>query len=139
MNKLDRFKKTIEYLKSKGIIRSQSDIARKMDIYPQPISKAYNGDERYLTNSFLNRYCSAFGYLFNIEWLLTGEGEMLSSTAETSSMVNSRNTVQNNSTLTFGSAGIEKELMEQLTRKDEQIKAQAEQIKILLQLLGERK
>ncbi len=146
MNKLDRFKKTIEYLKSKGIICSQSDIARKMEIYPQPVSKAYNGDERYLTDSFLNRYCSAFGYIFNIEWLLTGNGEMLSTDPHPQNVVNSQNTVQNNSTMSIGNKELEKELMEmlkrkddQIDRKDEQIKEQAQQINTLLRLLGERK
>lgn len=139
MNRLERLKKSIDYLIKNGYIHFQTDIAKKMDSHPQPVSRACNGDERYLTDKFLKRFNAAFNNIFNIEWLLTGEGEMLSSTAETTNMVNSRNTVQNNSTLTFGSAGIEKELMEQLTRKDEQIKAQAEQIKILLQLLGERK
>lgn len=139
MSKLDRFKKSVEYLKNKGIIRSQSDIARKMEVYPQPISKAYNGDERYLTDSFLNRYCSAFGDIFNIEWLLTGNGEMLSPDPKPQSVVNSQNTVQNNSSLSFGNTDIEKELIEQLKRKDEQLNEQAQQIKILLQMLGERK
>lgn len=139
MNKKDRFQKAFNYLKRCGIISSQTDIATTMETYSQNISRAYNGDERYLTDKFLNRFNTAFGNIFNIDWLQNGNGEMLSPDPKPQSVVNSQNTVQNNSSLSFGNTDIEKELIEQLKRKDEQINEQAQQIKILLQMLGERK
>lgn len=139
MNRLDRLKKAIEYLTNNGYIHFQTDIAKRMDSHPQPISKACKGDERYLTDKFLVRFNVAFGNIFNIDWLQNGNGEMLSPDPKPQSVVNSQNTVQNNSSLSFGNTDIEKELIEQLKRKDEQLNEQAQQIKILLQMLGERK
>ena len=139
MNRLDRFKKAIEYLTNNGYIHFQTDIAKRMDSHPQPVSKACKGDERYLTDKFLVRFNVAFGNIFNIDWLQNGNGEMLSPDPKPQSVVNSQNTVQNNSSLSFGNTDIEKELIEQLKRKDEQLNEQAQQIKILLQMLGERK
>ena len=139
MNRLDRLKKAIEYLTNNGYIHFQTDIAKRMDSHPKPVSKACKGDERYLTDKFLVRFNVAFGNIFNIDWLQNGNGEMLSPDPKPQSVVNSQNTVQNNSSLSFGNTDIEKELIEQLKRKDEQLNEQAQQIKILLQMLGERK
>lgn len=41
------------------------------------VSSAFNGDSRVLTNRFISRFNAAFDNLFNLGWLLTGEGEML--------------------------------------------------------------
>lgn len=153
MNKKERFQKAFEYLKKYGVITSQSDIAAIMETYSQNISRAYNGDDRYLTDKFLSRFNTAFSNIFNLDWLLTGEGEMLSPTANPTGIVNSQNTVQNNSTMSIGNKELEKELIEMIKRKDEQIKEQSqqisrkdeqidrkdEQINALLKMLGERK
>ena len=153
MNRLERLKKSIDYLMNNGYIHVQTDIAKKMDSHPQPVSRACNGDERYLTDKFLGRYNSAFENIFDIEWLKTGKGDMLSTAPHTQNVVNSQNTVQNNSTMSIGNKELEKELIEMLKRKDEQIDRKDEQIKeqsqqisrkdeqinALLKLLGERK
>ena len=65
------------YLIFKGIISNQQDIANKMNVSKSNISRALNGDEKYLTEKFLIRFNNAFENVFNINWLLTGEGEML--------------------------------------------------------------
>ena len=146
MNKKERFLKAYEYLKKYGIVNTQLDVATKIGAYSQNISRVFSGEDKYLTSSFLNKFNNAFNNIFNIEWLLTGEGEMLSPTADPTSIINSNNTVQNNSTMSIGNKELEKELMEmlkrkddQIDRKDEQIKEQAQQINTLLRLLGERK
>lgn len=41
------------------------------------VSSALHGDERVLTDRFIERFNAAFDGIFNTEWLLTGEGEML--------------------------------------------------------------
>lgn len=146
MNKKERFLKAYEYLKKYGIVNTQLDVATKIGAYSQNISRVFSGEDKYLTSSFLNKFNNAFNNIFNIEWLLTGEGEMLSPTADPTSIINSNNTVQNNSTMSIGNKELEKELMEmlkrkddQIDRKDDQIKEQAQQINTLLRLLGERK
>ena len=139
MNKKERFLKAYNYLKMTGLVRTQLDVATQIGAYSQNISRVFSGDDKYLTSSFLVKFNVAFGNIFNIDWLQNGNGEMLSPDPKTQSVVNSQNTVQNNSSLSFGNTDIEKELIEQLKRKDEQLNEQAQQIKILLQMLGERK
>ncbi|MCH5307249.1 MAG: LexA family transcriptional regulator [Prevotella sp.] len=43
----------------------------------QSVSQALNGNKRYLNKKFVTAFCSAFPGVFNLDWLLTGEGEML--------------------------------------------------------------
>lgn len=73
-------KQAYEYLRSIGKAHKQQDIADTMGVSKENISRAFNGNEKYLTESFLNRFNEAYGNIFNIDFLLTGEGEMLSST-----------------------------------------------------------
>lgn len=44
------------------------------------VSSAFNGDPRVLTDRFLSRFNAAFDNMFNLDWLLTGDGEMLKDT-----------------------------------------------------------
>ena len=71
-------KKAYEYLRSVGKAHKQQDIADTMGVSKENISRAFNGNERYLTESFLNRFNEAYGNIFNSDWLLTGHGPMLS-------------------------------------------------------------
>ena len=71
-------KEAYEYLRSIGKAHKQQDVADTMGVSKENISRAFNGNERYLTESFLSRFNDAYGNIFNISWLLTGEGEMLS-------------------------------------------------------------
>lgn len=45
------------------------------------VSSAMNGVESVLTDKFMRRFNDAFNTLFNIDWLLTGEGAMLNEAA----------------------------------------------------------
>ena len=78
--RLERLKKAIAYLISTVRVSqksTQKDIAEQMGYNNQvTISNALNGNVKYLTESFLKRFCNTYN-IFNIEWLLTGEKEML--------------------------------------------------------------
>lgn len=78
-----RLKLAIEYLKREGIVRSQKEVAEKMETTPPNVSSAVNGVETVLTKSFLQRFNRAFNYQFNEGWLIDGEGDMLTSNATT--------------------------------------------------------
>lgn len=65
------------HLLSARIVEKRGDLAKQMGVDNGNLSKAFNGDKRYLTNPFLEKFANQ--YAFNIEWLLTGEGEMLKS------------------------------------------------------------
>ena len=77
MNKKERLNQAYNYLKYKGIIRSQSDLAVKMNASQPNISAALSGVPRVLTSRFLRRFNEAAENIFSLDWLLTGEGEML--------------------------------------------------------------
>ena len=68
-----------ELLKRK-LASTKKDIAEKMGASAPNVSSAFNGDPRVLTDRFLSRFNAAFDNLFNLDWLLTGDGEMLKDT-----------------------------------------------------------
>jgi|GEM_PF-4645979 len=70
------------YLKGTGKVHTQQDIADKMEINKSSLSKATNGDDKYLTDSFLKRFNYSFGNMFNERWLISGEGEMLNQVSQ---------------------------------------------------------
>lgn len=77
--KKERILLAYDYLRSKGFIHTQSDLAEKMQSNKVNVSRAMAGNERYLTDKFLKRLNNSFGGVFNEEWLLYGDGEMLNS------------------------------------------------------------
>ncbi len=70
------------YLKGTGKVHTQQDVADKMEINKSSLSKATNGDDKYLTDSFLKRFNYSFGNMFNERWLINGEGEMLNQASQ---------------------------------------------------------
>ncbi len=76
MEPLDRLHQAIDYLKDKGKIHKQQDIADKLGIGKSYVSEAIKGKPRQFTKGFLARFASAYSEYINEEWLLTGEGVM---------------------------------------------------------------
>ena len=79
MDKNERLKIAYQYLKGRGIVHTQKDLAEKMGATPPNVSSAFNGVETVLTDKFLYRFNKAFNNIFNIDWLLLGVGDMLNS------------------------------------------------------------
>lgn len=77
MDKVERFKRAYEYLRNRGMVHTQKDLAEIMQATPPHVSLAFKGDNKYLTDSFLLRFNEAFGRIFNHQWLILGEGDML--------------------------------------------------------------
>lgn len=77
MERKQRLRIAFEHVKSMGKAHTQKDAAETMGATPQNFSGALNGNPQCLTDNFLRRFNEAFGHVFNIEWLLTGDGEML--------------------------------------------------------------
>jgi hypothetical protein len=73
--------KAVRYLIYNGEINQsayQKDIAAKMGASNTVnISYALNGNEKYLTDNFVKRFCNTFDGKFSLDWMLTGKGEML--------------------------------------------------------------
>lgn len=77
MNRSDRLRESFEYLRSNGMVHTQKDLAERMGATRPNVSSAFKGDPKVLTDRFLRRFNDAFGNIFNIDWLLTGFGDML--------------------------------------------------------------
>lgn len=72
----DRLNEAFVHLRDKGVVSTQKDIANAMSSYPANISRAFKGDEKYLTQKFLIRFNHTFGDIFNPSWL-EGEEEFI--------------------------------------------------------------
>lgn len=76
MTKKERLEKAFSFLRYEGIIKSQSDAAKKMGASRSSVSSALNGNELFLTDTFLMRFSNTFKQI-SIDWLLKEEGPML--------------------------------------------------------------
>ena len=74
--RVERLNKAFDYLRFKGIIGTQKDVAVAMNSTQPNVSSALKGDEKVLTDNFLVRFSSAYKDISS-SWLLSGEGEML--------------------------------------------------------------
>lgn len=73
--------KAYEHLRSIGKVHTKTDVANIMHASRPNVTAALNGDSKFLTDNFLERFNVAFDNMFNIKWLMTGEGDMLSSSS----------------------------------------------------------
>lgn len=73
----ERLKTAFNYLKFKGLVKSQKKLAKDIGTSEPCVSYAMNGNEKYLTKNFLIKLNNAYDNIFNMSWLLAGEGEML--------------------------------------------------------------
>lgn len=76
--KKDRLEQVYEYVRMKFNIHTKTDFADALKITRPALSAAMNGNEAYLTKNLFMRICGAFPNTFNLDYLLTGEGELLS-------------------------------------------------------------
>ncbi len=113
MNKSERLMEAFAYLRSLGKIHTQKDAARQMGATPQNFSAALKGNTAALTDNFLRRFNSAFDDTFNIDWLLTSDGEMLKDTVTNIAQGdNATNIAGNDNNIRTGSSTIDKALDE---------------------------
>lgn len=82
MNRKNRLIEAVKYLKYKGIVKTQEDIAARMKAGRGNISSALAGKENVLTDNFIARFCATFKEI-SYTWLLLGEGDMLSNREKT--------------------------------------------------------
>lgn len=69
-------KVAFQYLRSKGIVHTQKDVSEAMGVSKENISRAFNGNENYLTPSFVRRFNNTFGGIFNEAYLI-GESNIM--------------------------------------------------------------
>ena len=76
MEQKDRIKEAYEYLRYKGLVDKHEDVAEKMSRNRVNVSKALNGDPKYLTGGFTKAFCEVFN-IFNVDYIISGEGKLL--------------------------------------------------------------
>lgn len=91
----ERLKTAFNYLKFKGLVKSQKKLAKDIGTSEPCVSYAMNGNEKYLTKNFLIKFNNAYNNIFNMSWLLTGKGEMLAS-SQPSTTIASNNSYGDN-------------------------------------------
>ena len=87
--KLDKLNKVYDYLRSSGKVHTKKEFAEHIEFDRTNLSSAFNGDERYLTDGLFKKICEKFPEIFNIEYFLKDEGEMLKNNQQIGDISNS--------------------------------------------------
>lgn len=87
MSRAERLNEAYNYLRFKGIISTQKDVAIAMNSTQPNVSSALRGEEKVLTDNFLQRFSNAYEDISSY-WLLTGEGSMIVGNNQGSAGVN---------------------------------------------------
>ena len=66
-----------EHLRKYYGIHTKTGFAEALHYGRTSMSAALNGDEKYLTDSLFKNICEAYHGVFNLDYLLTGEGDLL--------------------------------------------------------------
>lgn len=66
-----------EHLRKYYGIHTKTGFAEALHYGRTSMSAAMNGDEKYLTDSLFKNICEAYKGVFNLDYLLTGEGQLL--------------------------------------------------------------
>jgi hypothetical protein len=135
MDRKERFEKAYNYLKFKGVIKKQEDVAKAMGATRANVSLALNGNPAVLTDNFLMRFTKAYSGTFNFDWLISGEGEMLTvNQPQTQQEPSKSNYIDNGSILNALLAAKDETIaamQDQLAAKEEIIQAKDELIAAL--------
>jgi len=94
-SKLERLNEVYNFLRSQGKCHTQKELAQKIGANGVSVSRAFAGNEEYLTDSFLERILENFDTNYNPTWLLSGEGAMLKTATETKDDLDTNETEQN--------------------------------------------
>lgn len=75
--KQERLKEVYNHLRNHFGVHTQIDFAEAIRITRPALSSAMNGNEAYLTKNLFQKICAAYPGVFNLDYLLTGDGYLL--------------------------------------------------------------
>lgn len=78
-----RLEEVFNYLLKKGHVNTQKDFANKVGCTPGQISKAMKGMQGQITEPLIKKVYAAFAEIFNLNYLLEGEGTLLKDSFKT--------------------------------------------------------
>lgn len=73
---LKRFNDSVEYLKSKGRVHKQLDLAKAIGVSKSYMADALKDRGGKFSEGFLRRFGAAYSDYINTEWLINGTGQM---------------------------------------------------------------
>ena len=82
VEKAKRLNEVYKYLYSQSKVKSQTDFADKLHIQRSGLSAAMNGAKANLTKNLFQKICAAFPGVFSLDYLLTGDGQLLTNQEE---------------------------------------------------------
>ena len=134
--KQERLREVYEHLRQHFGVHTQIDFAKVLGLTRPAISAAMNGNEAYLTDNLFKRICAAYQGVFNLEYLLTGNGQLLTIQEEVKSeqIEKESNLQQPSSYIDKLIASLEKQVKDkddQLADKDRIIKLLEQKIEVL--------
>jgi hypothetical protein len=77
--RIERLNKAYEHVRSLALVHTKKDFAAAIGFDKTNLSSAFKGVERYLTDGLFKKICDKYPDIFNVEYFLTGKGEMLKS------------------------------------------------------------
>lgn len=134
--KQERLREVYEHLRKHFGVHTQIDFAKALGLTRPAISSAMNGNEAYLTNNLFKRICAEYQGVFNLDYLLTGNGQLLTIQEEVKSeqIEKESNPQQPSSYIDKLIASLEKQVKDkddQLADKDRIIKLLEQKIEVL--------
>jgi hypothetical protein len=73
----DRLLEVYEHLRKNRGVHTKKDMAETIGVTLPALYSAFGGSDPYLTDNLFKKICYAFPGVFNIDYLLTGEGSLL--------------------------------------------------------------
>lgn len=132
----DRLNEVYEHLRKHFGIHTKTQFAAVLKITQPALSSAMNGNEAYLTDNLFKRICAEYQGVFNLDYLLTGNGQLLTIHEEVKSeqIEKEPNPQQPSSYIDKLIASLEKQVKDkddQLADKDRIIKLLEQKIEVL--------
>ena len=79
MERKERLQKVYDYLLYTARVHRKKDLATAIGKKATTLSKAFSGDKKALTDMLFKQIAAKYKPIFSLEWLLTGDGSMLTS------------------------------------------------------------
>ena len=73
----ERLNEVYEHLHNYHNVHNKKDFADTLSVRQPGLYSALNGNESYLTKNLFMKVCAAFPGVFNLDYLLNGDGELL--------------------------------------------------------------
>ena len=122
-----RLNEVYEYLHNHFGVHTKGEFADIIKYARAYISSAMNGNERYLTDKLFTNICEAYTGTFNLDYLLTGNGQLLKN-KESEPEIEEHSNHIDQSSLINALLAAKDQLIEELKEKYEKLEQEMEKI-----------